>query len=409
MNTTRTTRIFSMVLTVAAIAAAVSLPGAQPASAADPTTTTLPAPPIPVKVSAGGKSSCALMSDGTVRCWGRNTEGELGDGTTVTKSTAGTVKNLSGISQLAVGGSYACALSTTGRVFCWGDNSVGQIGDGTGTRRLTPVEVTSPGTIVKGVAVGNGTTCAWTTGDRLFCWGNNFRGQLGLGDTSNRRVPTLVKTPAYPIVAVGTGATTCVQFDGPSGIKDYQCTGANYIGQFGDGTTTSTSTLTPVAETSNSPRVIAVGGAHLCRFYAPDSLIRCTGGNWFGELGNGTTTPSTTMVTAGGTYNTVTAGERSHTCAFDTLRTEYRCWGLNDTGKLGNGTTTNAALPTPVWNLSVAAQAASISAGEFHTCAIGDTANNVRRVYCWGDNASGQLGNGTVGGTKTTPGLVRGV
>lgn len=114
------------------------------------------------------------------------------------------------------------------------------------------------------------------------------------------------------------------------------------------------------------------------------------------------------MVSVPGTYSRLTTGS-VHTCGYDTALSQYRCWGQDFQGQLGDGQTTNANSPRTVTGLKVAAAAASIDAGHLSTCAIVDDGPLVRRVYCWGSNELGQLGNATIGGISATPVLVRGV
>jgi alpha-tubulin suppressor-like RCC1 family protein len=145
-----------------------------------------------IAVSAGTYFTCALLSDATVACWGDNTHGELGVGSTLPTSSSTPVKvpGLSGVTSISAGDQYACAVLSGGGAMCWGYNSEGMLGDGTTTDSPTPISVSGL-TGVLGVAAGNEHTCAALAGATFACWGNNQYGQLGNGGAT-RSVPTPV-------------------------------------------------------------------------------------------------------------------------------------------------------------------------------------------------------------------------
>ncbi|HQQ63603.1 MAG TPA: thrombospondin type 3 repeat-containing protein, partial [Pseudomonadales bacterium] len=159
--------------------------------------------PSPVDVSglASGVSAisgkCALMTSGDVKCWGYNYYGQDGDNTTTARNTpvnvkgVGAVGTLANINAVAAGSASRCALTTAGGVQCWGDNSVGSLGDGTTTTRLTPVNVSNLQSGVKAVTTGQ-TSCALMTAGNVKCWGYNGNGGVGDNSTTNRLVPVSV-------------------------------------------------------------------------------------------------------------------------------------------------------------------------------------------------------------------------
>ena len=144
-------------------------------------------------IAAGQNHACAVTTGGDVKCWGSNASGELGDGTTLERLTPTPVSSLgSGVASIVAGGNHACTVTTGGAARCWGFNTYGQLGDGTTTTRLVPTPVIGLGSDVTAIAVGSNHTCALTTGGAVRCWGYNSYGQLGDGTTTNRSTPTQV-------------------------------------------------------------------------------------------------------------------------------------------------------------------------------------------------------------------------
>jgi alpha-tubulin suppressor-like RCC1 family protein len=151
-----------------------------------------------VQIAVGFELSCARLNTGGVRCWGPNRFGELGDGTTTPRTTPNVPVaglNAAGTTlSIGVGDNYACALVRDGggTVRCWGYNGSGQLGDNTTTNRSQPVAVTGLAGVAQ-LSVGTTSVCAWRLDDAAFCWGDNHVGQLGDGTTTERHVPTPVQ------------------------------------------------------------------------------------------------------------------------------------------------------------------------------------------------------------------------
>ena len=339
-------------------------------------------------VAAGGSHTCALTAGGGVKCWGWNRYGQLGDGTTTQRSTPVDVVGLtSGVTAIAAGWSHTCALTAGGGVTCWGANS-GQLGDGTTTDRSTPVDVVGLTSGVTAIAAGGSHTCALTASGGVTCWGNNWRGQLGDGTTTDRSTPVDVVGLTSGVTAIAAGGSHTCALTASGGVT---CWGNNWRGQLGDGTTTDRSTPVDVVGLTSDATAIAAGEYHTCALTAGGG-VTCWGANEYGQLGDGRwTTWRSTPVDVVGLTSSVTAiaAGGSHTCAL-TAGGAVTCWGANWDGQLGDGTATDRRTPVDVVGLTSGVTA--IAAGGYHTCALVGSG----RAKCWGDDSNGQLGIGTI-------------
>lgn len=345
-------------------------------------------------ISVSPVHACALMASGGAKCWGANTVGQLGNGTTNSWNTSVDVTGLgSGMAAIAAGVSQTCAVNSGGGVMCWGDNYYGQVGDGTNIRRSTPVAVTGLGSGVAAIAAGSYHTCNLATGGGVKCWGYNLSGQLGNGTSTNRKTPVDVTGLGSGVIAIAAGAFhTCALTSG-GGAK---CWGSNAYSQLGDGTSANRYAPVNVTGLESGVAAIAAGGRHTCALTSSGG-VKCWGSNGYGQLGDGTNTQRSTSVDVAGLGSgvvAITAGEY-HTCAL-TSASGVKCWGYNSSGRLGDGTSTNRSTPVDVTGLG--SVVSSIAAGGPHTCAL--TAGG--GVKCWGDNTLGQLGDGTTS-SKSTP------
>ena len=358
-------------------------------------------------IAAGGAHTCALTSAGAMWCWGANRAGQLGDGTTTPSDVRVAVDGLpSGVTAIAAGGIHTCALTSAGAVWCWGANSAGQLGDGTRTDRSVPVAVSGlPPLGVTAIAAGGNHTCALTSAGAVWCWGANRAGQLGDGTTTNRSVPVAVSgLPPLGVtaIALGDGHTCALTSAGA-----VWCWGANSAGQLGDGTTTNRSLPVPVGGLPAGVTAIAAGGEHTCALTSAGA-VWCWGYNFYGQLGNGTTTDSTTPVSVSGTIpdcmgavcvaklhvKAIAAGFE-HTCALTSDGAVW-CWGYNFYGQLGDGTDTKSVIPVAVHRLTSGVTA--IAAGADRTCALTSAAT----VWCWGFNRKG-LGSSLIISVEPEP------
>ena len=369
---------------------------------ASPSLAQLPGPVA--GVTAGATETCAVGSDTHTYCWGLNNHGQLGDGTTTNRSSAVAVKEPAGVTltNVSAGFNYTCAVGSDTRVYCWGDNFFGELGDGTNTSRSSPVPVAAAGgVILTQVSAGGGHTCAVGSDTKVYCWGNNSVGQLGDGTTTNQSSPVPVAAPAgVTLTHVSAGGVHTCAIGSDTKVH---CWGGNSLGQVGDGTTTDRSGPVPVAAPAGVTLTqLSAGSGHTCAI-GSDTKVYCWGGNNDGRLGDGTTTnrssPVPVVAPAGVSLTQVSAGG-NQTCALGSDARAY-CWGLNNGGQLGDGTTTRRSTPT-----AVAAPAGvtltQVSAGFEHTCAVGSD----KHAYCWGFNNAGQLGDGTTTNRSSPVGVL---
>ncbi len=338
----------------------------------------------PTQVDAGFAHTCALMSDGTIYCWGSNNGGQLGNGTATDTNTPVPVAGITNATSITAGGYHTCATLTDESVVCWGYNGDGQLGNGANINALTPAPVTGIANATS-ITAGYLHTCATRSDDTIACWGQNTYGQLGNGGntSTNTPVPVTGITNATSVTA-GTDHTCATRSDNTIACWGY--TNAN------------SNTPVPVTGITNATSVSG-GWSHTCATRS-DNTIACWGSSGFGQLGNGTNADSTTPVPVTGISNaTRVTAAYSHTCATRSDNT-IACWGRNNYGQLGNGANTNSNTPVPVAGINNAST--SISSGHGHTCAIltDDT------IACWGANGFGQLGDGTDTGSNIPVGVL---
>jgi hypothetical protein len=241
--------------------------------------------PVPLLV-AGSDHVCATRtSDGELRCWGNDMNGQIGDGTAGTNRTVATLvtPSLGTVTVLGAGALHACAYSTTLGLRCWGDGSSGQIGDNMIVSHSTPTAVM--GSLAPTwIAAGHGHTCAVVSGT-VQCWGDNTSGQLGTGDTSVHRTPTATVALAATALQVDARSnTTCALLsDGR-----IQCWGDGTGDQLGTDISPSLFSATPLLVPGIADAVdVAVGSAHACA-RSGSGVVSCWGRDSFGQLGDGT-------------------------------------------------------------------------------------------------------------------------
>jgi alpha-tubulin suppressor-like RCC1 family protein len=356
------------------------------------------------QIATGGAHTCALISDGTVTCWGNGAYGQLGTGDTVDSNipvavTGGALANET-VTQIATGNLHTCALISDGTVTCWGNGAGGELGTGNNNSSNVPVAVTGgalANKTVTQIATGDLHTCALISDGTVTCWGNGANGELGTGNNNNSNIPVAVTGGALAnktVTQIATGAyhTCALISDGT-----VTCWGFGADGQLGTGNTNNSNI--PVAVTggaleNKTVTQIATGNRHTCALIS-DGTVTCWGDGGYGQLGTGNTNNSNipVAVTGGALANkTVTqiATGAYHTCALISDGT-VTCWGLGGYGQLGTGNTNNSNIPVAVTGGALENKTVTqIATGYGHTCALISDGT----VTCWGWGTDGQLGTG---------------
>jgi len=348
-------------------------------------------------IVGGYYHTCALDNGRGVQCWGYNAEGQVGAGSTTNYFAPTRVVGLSrDVEDIAAGDYHTCAVTGTGAAKCWGYNSEGQLGDGTTTRRLTPAAVSGLSSGVKAVTAGAYHTCALKTNGTVVCWGLNNQGQLGDGTTTSRMTPVPVYGLAGKVAAISAGYFhTCALLENGAA----RCWGWNTGGQLGNNSATTSHVPVPVSGLANTVATLVAGFYHTCAILK-SGAVRCWGFNSNGQLGNNSTTTSYVPVPVSGLASGVTGIDlgQAHTCA-RTSAGAVRCWGDNASGQLGNGTLVDRHTPGAVSGLT--GGVAAIATGYIHGCVLLDTG----AARCWGYNGVGGLGDGTLTNRLTPVGV----
>lgn len=357
-------------------------------------------------LEAGAAHTCAMTTIGRLFCWGRNVEGQVGvgEGDYITAPRRLST-SFDAVRHIGLGANHSCAIAWAfDSAFCWGANGDGQLGLGSSTPGLSePTSVL--GLSVANSAFAGGNTTCFSVGDSsrgpISCVGQNDQGQIGDGSDTNALT-----------LNQGGGGVDYARYDvaiGPAhscartGV-DISCWGRGDAGQLGDGL--ATQSLSPVtAMTTGNATSIEVGAAHSCAIV--DGQLRCWGENADGQLGAGDADDRSSphpVIVPGTSPVTVIATGAAHTCAA-TAEGKLYCWGRNEHGQLGDGTGTSRQTPTAVTLPGPVDLVTTLAAGDRHTCA--GTERGL--IYCWGDNGDGQLGIGRRGGTFSRPQRAAGV
>ncbi|MCC6527886.1 MAG: hypothetical protein IT373_34895 [Polyangiaceae bacterium] len=352
-------------------------------------------------IGAGVAHTCAVLSNGTVRCWGYDklallfldglTDPPEPDSFTTTPTP---VPDLANAVAVDGGDAHSCALTSANTVVCWGWNGIGQLGTGNFADATSPVTVPL-GTGATAMTVAVGHTCAVLDNGNVACWGLNETGQIGNGQSGSG---SFVSSPfelwlGFPAAKVSAqNGHTCATIS----TAEMACWGSNDNGQLGvAGTTLST---TPLGVLGEGVTVMGTGEDHTCGedlngFY-------CWGRNTYGQVGVGVAgadvqTPAPVSAVSGIRH---IEGGAHHTCAVGS-NGELWCWGDDSLGAVGIGNGGNVTSPEL---LAALPPVTDVATGTNHTCALAESGE----VYCWGFNNRGQLGTGDVA-TYVVPSLVQ--
>ena len=397
-------------------AAALLLLGCGGDSPAGPNGSSTPKITPSVALTMGFASSCALTTSGQASCWGANTAGELGTGDSLTSESHAVSVTGASFVALSSADQSTCGLSDAGTVSCWGQ--IPNLGPGTPVSSPTPVA--QPAGPAKFVAISTGLryVCGLDAGGAAYCWGANSRGQLGVGDTLVRAQPTLVMG-GLTFKSIGTAV---IHSCGLTTAGVVYCWGSNQEGALGTGAAINAIVSSP-APVTGLPAIasLGVGGVVTCGVDG-SGVAYCWGSNRSGEVGSGVATLNVlltpTLVSGGLHFKSIQPGRINSiiqsTCAIATDGSPY-CWGLDDKTQLGAAApsscptlasvppTAQLCAPAPIVVSGLGAVTALVP-GIDHACAI----TTSKQVMCWGNNAKGQLGDGTLT-ARAAPAVVAGL
>ncbi len=297
-------------------------------------------------ISIGMSHTCVLTETGGVKCWGNNDYGQLGNNTTIQQLVPVDVVGLtSGVATISAGFFHTCASTYTGEVKCWGQNTKGQLGDGTTVNQLIPVNVISLGASAISVSAGHSHTCAITELKGAKCWGWNYSGQLG----DNTRVDSLVPVDVYSL-STGVAKIDAGYIHSCALLTNGQikCWGNNADGRLGNNSTSASSPI-PVDLAGTQPLFVDVEAAAYssCGFTYEGGVI-CWGANGSGQLGTGSTTRSLAPFPVVGLTSGASSLSVNYVSGCVVKNNRALCWGNNANSTVGDNTTQDRLIPTPV-------------------------------------------------------------
>ena len=339
-------------------------------------------------VQVGGAHSCGLTALGEAFCWGANGQGQLGNGELFDVATPSPVfQGTLTFRNLSAGSAHTCAITSDSLAYCWGSNSLGQLGVGSSSVPLAAPEQVVGGLKFKQISSGGSHTCGLAADGVLYCWGLEEGGRLGNGQSTSGQVrpspDTVFGGLRFSEVSAGGGHTCAIELD-----QRTFCWGTGVFGQIGNGATGSVVEPTEVSGGLTFATVTA-GGKHTCALTL-DGAAYCWGEAGSAQLGIGSLNDKDVPAqVAGGIVFTKISAGGSYTCA---VSGDAFCWGLNQSGEVGDGTTQVRLEPTEVLfggNFTVVA-AGKASSGNV-SCGFSDA----QVVWCWGFGALGQLGTGS--------------
>ena len=353
----------------------------------------IPSTALSATVAAGYTHTVVIKTtDGSVWTWGANSSGQLGDSSNTQRKTPVQAGTLTGVTAVAAGANHTLALKSDGTVWAWGANGSGQLGDSSNTNRNAPVQVTATGfTGIIAIAAGDNHSLALKNDGTVWTWGENSNGQLATGGTAARNSPAAVVN-FNGVAAIGAGGNFTVAVKSDGTMKSW---GQNGNGQLGDGTTSGA--VNPVSVSSVSAASLAVGGNAHTLALKTDATLLAWGYNFYGQLGDNSTTQRTTAVPVSSLSGVTSMAAGFHHSVAALSDGSVVGWGRNQSGQVGDGTSgTNRIVPVAVTNVS---NIVVVGAGQYHSVAV--SSDGV--VWTWGQNDSGQIGDGTSGTNRLDP------
>ncbi len=329
------------------------------------------------RIVAGAYHFCALLSDGSVACWGWNRRGQVGAATEGVYEEPVRVVGLTDVVELAAGHEHTCTIARSGSVACWGSRNGAPLGDGIAADEAQPTPIAVAGVDdAEQIAGGAWHTCIVRRGGRVTCWGGNGFGQ----SSAPSALPTMIDDVDDAIdVVAGYGHTCVLRRD-----SSVWCWGYNELGQLGDGSLITRSEPMPV------PGVVATAISsldnHTCALEPTNSLV-CWGWRLAGADGRPPVALVPRMVR--GVIPSDMALGSEHTCAVD--EEAVRCWGSLGFGRLGLADRVGEVLSAPGDAVAALEPSRQVAAGALHTCARTVAGG----ISCWGHDHVGQLGDGS--------------
>ena len=354
------------------------------------------------QISAGNNHSIAIDKNGRAWGWGNNGQGRLGDNSTVSKLTPVSVQGaVKTFCQISGGNGHSLAIDKNGRAWGWGFNNQGQLGDNTTVSKLTPVSVQGAVKTFCQISAGSLHSAAIDKNGRAWGWGYNSSGQLGVGGLISVFTPITITgvTKTFCGISAGDGFSMAIDKNGRAWAWGY-----NLGGNLGIDSITSQFSPVSVLGTVRTFCKITAGGVFGSSNFtlALDKYGRAWswGYNVVGQLGiNSTTSQRTPVSVLGGvkTFCEISNGvNQAFALAIDKNGRAW-AWGVNGNGQLGNNTVISQR--TPVSVLGTVKTFCKVSVGGFHSLAIDKNG----RLWAWGNNSNGQLGNNTSANSVCTP------